>query len=302
MVKSALMFLSLVRLLFGLIILSFASLMDWRTRRVGDIVWAIMGTGGVFLFALETNDLGGSGWSYLVLLPFATIFLDTLWERGRGTGQRTLTGVLYAVAGVTIIVLILTFPGLKSADQTMVRRGFGALFILLLAHLFYYLGLMRGGADAKAFMAIGILVPGYPSLDLFPLIPLTPEVVPAFELFFPFALSTLMNSALLLLTLPVYFLARNAIKGDFRWPQAFLGFKTSVDALPPFVWALQEAQEDGVRYYVVPRRDAEDVDLERLRSMGIERIWVSPQIPFMIPMTAGYLLTFLAGNLLFGLL
>jgi preflagellin peptidase FlaK len=240
--------------------------------------------------------------TYMALAPAGLLFVDALWDMGEGRAATITTGLLYVVSALAAIILILYFPAFSAEEQTFLRRGFGALLIVLLAYLFYYLGLLKGGADAKAFMSIGLLVPAYPSLGPFPLIPLEAGVAAAFEVFFPFALSVLMNSAVLLLALPAYFLGRNVLRGDFRWPQALLGYKARIDHLSPFVWLLQEAHEGGVRYYAYPRRDPRDADLDGLKRLGIDRVWVTPKIPLLLPMAAGYVLTFLVGNLLLALL
>ncbi len=75
-----------------------------------------------------------------------------------------------------------------------------------------------------------------------------------------------------------------------------------LNALPPFVWLLQDVEEGRVHYDVLPRKEPGEVDLEGLRNLGIERVWVTPQLPFLLPLTLGFVITFLMGNLLLGLL
>ncbi len=135
-----------------------------------------------------------------------------------------------------------------------------------------------------------------------PLIPLDPRILGAFEVFFPFALSTLMNAALLLIFLPPYFLLLNVVRGDFRWPQALLGYRVPVDKLPRFAWTLQEAEEGRVRYYAFPSKKVDEAELDGLEELGIKRLWITPQIPFLVPMAIAFVLTFVVGNLLLGLL
>ncbi len=261
-----------------------------------------MGGIGLILFSFEiiegTEDLR----TYLILVPMALLLLDVLWDRSEVGHEKVLTTLLYVASASVGILLVVYFPQFGPEEQDLLRRGFGALVIILLAHLFYYLGLLKGGADAKAFISIGLLVPGYASWGPLPLIALRPEITEAFELFFPFALTTLMNSALLILVLPAYFLMRNLLRGDFRWPQVLLGYKASLDLLPRYAWVLQEARGGGVRYYVFPRKETGSADLEGLRRLGITRVWITPQMPFLLPMTIGYVLTFVVGNLLFSLL
>lgn len=282
-------------------LLSYASVRDWKSRKVSNWPWAVLGIAGMTLFAFEILQAGDPR-AYLILAPIALLFLDVIWDREGNGLQRIATLALYAASASVTALVIAYFPSFASESQPFLRRGLGTLVVILLAHLFYYFGLLRGGADAKAFISIGLLVPGYPTLDAFPLFLPDPGIIGPFEILFPFALTSLMNSSLLLLAIPVLFLVRNLARGDYRWPQVLVGTKVPLASLPPFAWVLQEVREGKVRYYVFPRREPQDANLEGLRSLGIERVWITPQIPFLIPMTIGFVLTFILGNFLFAFL
>src|SRR5207249_2480432 len=52
-----------------------------------------------------------------------------------------------------------------------------------------------------------------------------------------------------------------------------------------------------------PRRDGNpSQEVARLRAAGIDRAWVTPQVPFMVPLLGGLLLAFFVGNVLLGVL
>lgn len=295
------MFLPLLRLLLGAIVLSYASGSDWKTRRVGDGPWALLAAGGLVFLASEVALTRGDPLPYLILLPPALLFLDALWDRGGSAFAYASTLLFYGASVLAVLFLVLGFPGQGPEQQRLILRGLGIVTVILLGHLFFYFGLLKGGADAKAFMAIGILVPGYPELGPFPLLMLDPRLLDPFALLFPFALSTLLLAALLLIALPVAFLLRNLARGDRRWPQLLVGYTAPVDGLPRFAWALQEVKGGTPAYYVFPRKTVQEVDLASLEAAGFTRIWVTPQIPFLLPLTAGFLLAFLVGNPLFGL-
>ncbi len=298
MIESSLVVLFFARILVGTVILSYASLGDWRTRTVSDRAWVLMGTGGLLLFSVEIVTSTSDARTYLILVPLGLMFLDLMWDREPTQSDRLSTLLIYVASALSVILLLARFATFEAVAQGILRRGFGALFVLLLTYLLYYLGLIKGGADAKALIAIAYLVPGYPEWEGLPLLPLDPQVLGAFEVFFPFALSTLMNAALFLVFLPPYFLILNATRGDFRWPQSLLGYKVPLDDLPRFVWTLQETEEGRITYYTVPRKKPEEIDLDELRDMDIDRIWVTPQLPFLIPLTLAFVVTMLAGNLL----
>lgn len=295
------MLLSPVRLLLGASILALASLADWRTRRVGDGPWALMAGIGLALLTTELLLTTGDPLPYLILVPPALLFLDILWERGGGGFAYASTLLFYGLSGIAVLLLVLGYGGQGVDEQGLIVRGLGVLTVILLGYVFYYLGLLKGGADAKALMAIGVLVPGYPGLGPFPLFSLGPPLLAPFELLFPFAMSTLLLGALLLLALPMGFLLRNLARGDRRWPQLLLGYKAPLDRLPPFAWTLQEVEDGTVRHRVVPRTTTQEADRDALRGAGLDRIWVTPQIPLLVPMTVAFLLAFLVGNPLFAL-
>ncbi|MFQ6012118.1 MAG: A24 family peptidase C-terminal domain-containing protein [Thermoplasmata archaeon] len=293
------MHLSLMRLLVGALILSYASMADWRTRRVGDRPWALMAGVGLALLTTELVLATDEPLPYLLLVPPALLFLDVLWERGGGAFAYGSTLLFYGVSGLAVLLLVLGFS--ESQEQQLILRGLGILTVILLGYVFYYLSLLKGGADAKAFMAIGVLVPGYPALGPLPFLSVDPPLLGPFELLFPFALSTLLLGALLLLGLPVVFLVRNLARGDRRWPQLLVGYKAPVDDLPRFAWTLQEVKDGEMTHHVFPRTTTREADLEALRAAGLRRVWVTPQIPFLLPLTVGFLLAFLLGNPLFAL-
>ncbi|MFQ5553465.1 MAG: A24 family peptidase C-terminal domain-containing protein, partial [Thermoplasmata archaeon] len=295
----ALVLLSILRLLVGVSILSFASVADWRTRRVGDGPWALMAGAGLALLAVELASTPSDPLPYLILIPPALLLLDVLWERGGGRFAYASTLLFYGLSGLAVLLLLIGFPGQGVDEQGLIVRGLGVLTVILLGYVFYYLGLLKGGADAKAFMAIGVLVPGYPSLGPLPLLAVGPPLLAPFELLFPFAMTTLLWGALLLIGLPIAFLLRNLIRRDRRWPQMLLGYKAPVDQLPPFAWTLQEVKDGEVLHRVLPRTTTQEADTEALRAAGVHRVWVTPQIPFLIPLTVGFLLAFLVGNPLF---
>lgn len=301
MVESILVVLFLARLLIGTVILSYASLRDWKTRTVTDWAWALMGTAGLMLFGIEVITSTPDIRTYLILVPLGLMFLDLMWDREASQLGRLSTLLIYLASALSVVLLLARFTTFETVAQGILGRGLGALFVLLLAYLLYYVGLIKGGADAKALVATALLVPGYPEWGGLPLLPLDPRVLGAFNVFFPFALSTLMNAALLLLFLPPYFLVLNVLRGDFRWPQALLGYKAPLDRLPRFSWVLQEASSGGVRYHTFPRKKAEEADVHGLRDLGIERVWITPGIPFLIPLAVSFVVTMLVGNLLLAL-
>lgn len=158
----------------------------------------------------------------------------------------------------------------------------------------WYLGLVAGGADAKALMALGVLAP-------FP-VALGPGVPPLDSLV-PGAFATLGNSLVFFLAIPLTLFAWNAARGDFRLPHAFLGVRRrGRDARRGHAWPMETVDAEGrraTRLFGSRMGRAElDEQLDRIEALGDERVWVTPKVPFMIPLLLGFVSSFLVGDLL----
>lgn len=170
-------------------------------------------------------------------------------------------------------------------------------FIPAFAALMYglwWLGLIAGGADAKALMALAVLVP-FPA-DLV-------EGVPAFASPVPASFSVLGNSLLLFLVIPAALFIWNVAHGALRLPHAFLGVKRrGADVERGHAWPMETIDAEGRRRsrFFASRMDQSEVDeqFERIRALGDEKVWVTPKIPFMIPLLGGFVLAFVVGDVL----
>jgi len=172
--------------------------------------------------------------------------------------------------------------------------------MILLAYAFYMTGLLRGGADAKSFMAIAILIPIYPAFYTFPLMGW--GEFSGFGIVFPFALVTLLNAALLLVFAPLAFLVYNLSRGALKMPESLFGYEADPAELPKFVWLMQRIENGRLVRELLPRRSRNiEEEAQKLSEAGHESVWVTPQIPFLLPLTISFVLSFLVGNLLFGL-
>jgi len=174
-----------------------------------------------------------------------------------------------------------------------------------LAYALYYLG-AYGGADAKALMVLSLFFPFYPTLDFqsisFPLLNTG---------FGVFAFSTLSNSVISAPALVLILFVRNLIKEGFRGIKGnlfyyFIGYRADATNLPKFHNLLEYVDSKGK--LVRLRRGVEPDEeilyrLEKAYNKGkIKRIWVTPGLPFLVFITAGYLISIIAGNLLFELI
>jgi len=119
---------------------------------------------------------------------------------------------------------------------------------------------------------------------------------------FPFAFVVLVNSALLFLVVPLAFLARNLAAGDAKVPRALFGYRVPVNGVPKYAW-LMDRIEDGkpVHTYFPRRAEDREEQLRLLREHGFEKVWVTPQLPFVTAMLVGFVLAVVVGNPLLAL-
>jgi archaeal preflagellin peptidase FlaK len=169
-----------------------------------------------------------------------------------------------------------------------------ALLFAALAFAFYWLGLLAGGADAKALMALAILLP----------LPLHLGALPLWPSALPPAFGALGNALVAFLLVPLGLLGRNLLRGDVRFPHALLALKLPLDqAQRGHYWPMEHVQDGEVRTMLMPSRfEWEEEDFEALRAAGRTHIWATPKVPFMIPLLVGVVLVAFVGDLLAGLL
>ena len=228
--------LNIIRLITGVVILSYASYTDIKTRKAANILWVIMGSIGGILLAIQYFFGTIENPLYLIFIPI-------------------MIGLIYG---------------------------------------FYQFRLIFGGADAKALMALSILVPVYPTILQFPILTSgMPSIMPAPWIIFS-------NSVIIFLVIPLSLLLYNLIKRDVAFPHSFLGYTMSIaDAKQTFVWPLEKIVDGKRKFVYMPKDFDTDKELEEFEKLNIKKIWVTPKIPFMVPLLLGFIITFLIGDLLF---
>ncbi len=296
--------LSLIRLAIALALMSYAAVLDWRTRRVANWVWMLMGALGMAILAFEMlhsdNTLGLTSdiWPYfLIFIPILVMFIEPFREWG------------YEVRGIDMVSIILGLIGLMGALALLYLEGATRPVIVLLTipimmlifMLFYYAHLIHGGADAKAFIVLTILFPVYPVIQNLPLIEYPVNIIENIQLTYPFTFLILMNAAIIsVVVVSLYLFFKNLARGDKGFPEMFMGYKMDIDDIPKsFVWPMEKFI-DGEHVLVLKPRRSDDIkaELNVLKEHGLTRIWVNPKIPFIIPMLLGIIFSVVIGNLI----
>ena len=211
---------------------------------------------------------------------------------------------------------IMLAAGLPFIMYDLLTRGFLYLIHMLLSFAFifafvYILFQLNafGGADAKIMMVISIIIPAFPVIDLFgTMMPL--QGVPLIDLF---AFSVFGNSVLLTIIVPIGLFLYNLAHVPIReMPKKlgymFVGYKSRVSDLKDKHIRLMDVYkrtDNGVVLHFTRGGTELDNDvvheLEEYVDKGFidEKVWVTPGLPFMIPITAGFITAVVFGDLIF---
>jgi preflagellin peptidase FlaK len=212
--------------------------------------------------------------------------------------------------------LVLIAAGMGLAGYGVFNHGVSFLLQLLystllsgvLSYIFLRLGLF-GGADAKALISLSILFPVPPSFTVlsyqFPM--LSSSAAPAF----PLALTSLLYGAMLALTVPVSLFCFNLFRFGFKdvlknLPVALIGYRVPVEDLSRhkhvrLVHRYEERQSRiEVRCSLAGGRISREV-VERLKAYQRQsqlgtQVWVTPDLPFVLFLTCGFVAASLLGN------
>ena len=202
---------------------------------------------------------------------------------------RKASNLLWIIIGaVGLILLIIQYYTIGFGDKTLYLVFIPIMIGLMYA--FFQMRLIFGGADAKAIMSLAILLPLEPSILDFPLWKGSPM---------PFSWVIFSNSVVLFLLIPLTLLIYNIIRRNAKLPYCILGYKMSLEkAREKFVWPLERLVDGKRKFFYMPKEFDAEEEFEAFEKKGIKQIWVTPKIPFMIPLLAGFICSFVLGDLL----
>ncbi|HZY70779.1 MAG TPA: hypothetical protein VFF67_07380 [Thermoplasmata archaeon] len=292
-----------VGLLALLVGLGYASWTDWKYREVSDLLWVgLVLVGSVVGFVA----LAPSGWlPTLLWLAVSLLVLEHLvpWDAPLERLGPSVPGAVELAAYVAVGVAVFGESLRSGVGPHSVPIPVIAVYVCVLAARgLFELGVLYGGADAKAMMVAALLVP----VDSVTLLTIPTNAANLLSIY-PFAVNMLLNGALLAITVPIAIAFRNLRRREFQFPRGFVNYRIDIDELPnSFVWVKDPALTD-VEPEDEPETSADDRQLrqqhaDRLRAAGVRRVWVSPQLPFVVFMWLGAILTVVAGSLLFDVL
>ncbi len=282
---------------------AYAAVADWRTREVTDRLWQVMGGAGLVLGAIALAPAGPLGVGLWVLVGALTLQHMFAWTlRGRLEGYDDLVELAAYLVVIAVVLASAVHYGVGS-DGAVPFAVIALLASVLFARGLFEAGLLFGGADAKAVMIAGVLVPVLAS----PLVAATSASRPLLA-YLPLPVNLVMNAALLSAAIPLGLAVRNVVRREHHGLGTFTGYTIPVSELPHrFVWVRNpmsreaRAEEDAIETSEEDRQRRERVAHE-LASRGVERIWVTPQIPYLVVLTCGAVAAVLAGNLVLDLI
>ena len=178
----------------------------------------------------------------------------------------------------------------------------GSIFVLV--YILFQIGTF-GGADAKSLIVISIILPAYPVIQAFG--HNFPLNKPLIELF---SFGILGNAVLLTVVVPLGLAAYNIIKLGLKIDHPlyiFIGYKSSISNLAnKHIKLIQSFEEEnGLVKFRFKRGGVEINDeviseLKALSNKGLikDEIWVTPGLPFMIPITLGFFVAVFYGDMI----
>ena len=281
-----------VRVVIALIVLMMASRQDLRERMAEDYHWIIIGVAGIiYLTYMIANQSLPWGFALLVL-AMAILFADIFWERPEG--QWAVSALVYGVSFALLGLAILQYHGDPRFWPFLTVPVLYFLFLL-----FYMFDIIKGGADAKCLIALAILFPDYPIVFGLPLIDIPSDMA---SVVLPFGLMVLFHAALFTVLSVFYNLQRNLRSGDLRFPQLFLGYKVTIpEARAGQYWPMEKIHDGQSIVTHAPQDDAQEI-FETLQNMGRVRVWVTPKVPFLVPIMLAVMFLVTVGNIMFFLL
>jgi len=263
-----------------------ASVSDWKRREVSDEHWMILGSVGIVGFTVFCSVEDGIRWEYVLMaiasfMMLADMFLDS-------------NKLLVPFYASMIILFILPLYSLYETSNVYLA-GWASIPISYAIFLgLYIFGIIQGGADTKCLVCLAMLFPVYPVIFSLPLISVPDN---ALSSTFTFAISSLFLGTFVVVLSCAYYVISNVLRGD-RGKWMAIGYMTSVkEARTSHVWPMHDVQ-DGELFRCDISDDPNEI-YDRLESSGQSRIWVTPMVPFIIPLTAVTVFMVLIGNPLF---
>jgi len=200
--------------------------------------------------------------------------------------------------------IILVGIAVNAVEKIWTNTSILSLYLLSIAITFLialtlaYFGLM-GGADAKAYICLSILE--------------TPSVSTNIGKMFP-GISIFMNSIILSIFTMIIIAINNTIllfKSKLFFPKNISILKKIILFLSATIVDLKEVKKHPHKYFILSstqntieiKTNIHNIDkcteiIDILEKKGVEKVWVSPTLPFILFIFIGYILYLFIGNII----
>lgn len=260
-----------------------AARQDVRSREVSDAHWGIIGFIGIAC-NLVCAEQGNFSWASVSMAVSSAIMLYVI------VYAKQKTGLVLGIFSLALSAYILVTD---TADIDVWIYAV-SVFMCPVFLMFYWTGIVRGGADVKCLIAIGLAIPAYPDFGL----NMFSDVNELVRIVFAPSISLLfLASVFSVFGCSAYCIAKNrgqTVTGRYR---GFMMPVCQVDGA--FVWPAENIiGGKRVRCGIPDDSDVPDI-CEKFRTAGIEKIYVTPMVPFILPITAALIFVLSIGNPLF---
>ncbi|MDD4332241.1 MAG: A24 family peptidase C-terminal domain-containing protein [Methanosarcinaceae archaeon] len=244
----------------------------------------------------------------LFCLPF--LFYSCYTDlKSRNISNRLWKSMLASGSGFVLYELFFgALPPLEALKALLLSSG----LVFLSVYILFQLGAF-GGGDAKGLIVLSILFPSYPTFELlgqtYPFVGLPPIGL--------FTFTVLGNALLLTIIVPLGMFGYNLLHYSSDMLQKpyymFIGYKTPIATLKEkehlaLLEKFEETEKGQIKRKHVRAGLNFEInqlpELETYAKKGLieDKVWVTPGLPFMLSITAGFLVAVLFGDLIFYLI
>jgi preflagellin peptidase FlaK len=283
----------MIRVIPVLILLFYACIEDVKKREIEDWVWiAMIAIGllfGVYDYSqnITYRPLAENITLIKIIALFIIVYMAILVIERRSFHENIKeTPYIIAFLGISIVMFFAPNP------FNVIFQNMSITFVFIFFITFF--GLM-GGGDGKALIALSSLFFGIE------------KTLPIFSI------SVFDNSLILVAFLPLAIFFYNAIKRSkfeniedqklAKIRAYFTGYPINIKNLNEKVFPLVFYEDEKLK--LRSALGTIEYDIERYKkevSPHTKRIWVTPGLPFLIPITLGFITAYFYGDLLFKLL
>ena len=287
--------------------MGWAAWMDHKTRRVANDHWIVWAKPAIFIWALDLM-VQGADWT-IYLTASAVVAYASISVFGRPTFNDAFNGswmdriflFWYAVSSLGLVAGAVQYQTTTPLEVLLDEgdalgmlwwKTAALLLVVLFIDLAWRLRLLHGGADAKALMWVTLVFPTWASVPL-PFSDMAEGAVVAL----PVSIALLIWGGLAFLLIPLVMLVLNFTRGDVKglgdlrlaWHASMMPL---ADVPHRHVWLLSDTMVmpngEELIFHAnraprkTPTEDALLEHLERLSSLGVERVWVSHKMPLLV--------------------